>query len=269
VVLTVAPDTFDGDPERAYEYAREKRAVSNFIWNLKRAYGIRVISWVWVMEFYKTGFFHYHLLVELDKRGMIGGDRIRRYWGLGDWVHEEYFRSEKHWRNLVGYFNKVGYFDKGSKYQGRLPDWALKRADRMRKFGRMVVEKTNRKGAEKMNVTDVKSGEVLHDGDFYPMTYEARLEKCGARVRITLSCDIWEMSWLVNKSYDAMRKSLPGGKYIRRLGYVARISEDVADCLMDLIIREKDCSQEFERENVDGDLLNSLYQISHREGVKE
>lgn len=72
ITLTVDRSKFDG-PEEAYKWAGAHRALSNFIYNLKRAYGIGVISWVWIMEFHKDGFSHWHLYLELNRKGMIGG----------------------------------------------------------------------------------------------------------------------------------------------------------------------------------------------------
>jgi len=140
VVLTVDPGRFD-NPQRAYEHFRKHRTVANLIYNLRRGKKIKsgtcwvekhrpvvITNYRWYLEWYRSGYFHIHVLIEVDKQGrhgMIGQDMIHHYWNMGKIIFENPIKDQRHWMRLMGDFQKTGYLMIDKKHQGRLPDWAL------------------------------------------------------------------------------------------------------------------------------------------------
>ena len=123
IVLTVDRGKFD-DGEHAYDEIRNKKVIKGMVRNFRRVMERNVGDWIWVLEFHKDGFPHWHVLVEVEAGKMIGRDVLKRYWPYGFYLREEFMHDEDHWKRLSGYFDKHGYFgDKGS--QSRLPGWAL------------------------------------------------------------------------------------------------------------------------------------------------
>lgn len=119
--------TFDrrkvGEGAAAYIFSREKKVIGRFIVSLERQ-GVEIKDWAGQIEWHEDGTPHWHLLVRTKRgsSGMIGNERLLIAWPWGG-VHEDYFKSEKHYQNTVGYFGKTGYFEKGKKYQTVLPDY--------------------------------------------------------------------------------------------------------------------------------------------------
>jgi len=119
VVLTLDRRKVEG-PEEGLNKIREASAY--FIQYLKRK-GYKVKSYIRVLEWHKDGYPHLHLIIETNKIGMIGGDVIRDFYKLGG-VHESYFKSERHFKDMVRYAYKTGYLTKEKDHQSKLPEWA-------------------------------------------------------------------------------------------------------------------------------------------------
>lgn len=75
LTLTIDPKKFNS-PESAHD------SVTNggFVRRLLRLLGIR--TWVWVLEFQKSGWPHWHILVDLSERGRLTRAELRRAWRL-------------------------------------------------------------------------------------------------------------------------------------------------------------------------------------------
>jgi len=122
--ITLTMDSLKtGNGADAFIFCREKKILGRFIQNLKRE-GIKVNDWCGQMEFHKNGNPHFHILVRTCKgpSGKIGNEMLLKAWPWG-YVHEDYFKTEKDYNRVVGYFGKTGYFHKGKEYQTALPDY--------------------------------------------------------------------------------------------------------------------------------------------------
>ena len=138
VIITCDPKKFPAGPRAAYEQLRAWGAVSSFIRNLTRFYGINVLSYRWVMEWHKTELPHYHVFIDVGvsgSRGMIGNKKLLAAWPFGR-VQERRVYSSDHWERFTGYFGQMGYF-KGDKkgHQAELPSWARDVDYQIRKTG--------------------------------------------------------------------------------------------------------------------------------------
>ena len=145
LVLTCDPKKFQG-PQQAFEFLRDKKAIPQFIHNLKRTSNVKIEKWLWVLEWHINGFPHWHLFVEVEKTGkagMIGNEKILRHWNYGI-IHESYIRNERHWKQFTTYFGKAGYFDPKQKsgdrksHQRELPEWAMNVTYRIRKMSSSI-----------------------------------------------------------------------------------------------------------------------------------
>ena len=153
IEFTLDRSMFPGGPVQAYEVGskRVRRAWAE----LKRKFHIKVRRQRWFLEWRRDGFAHWHLYVEMKEKGSagrIGGKALLDAWGLGR-VHEDYPRSELHWKNRVGYFGKLGYFDKSKGHQGLLPAWAEfyeKRIKRVSGFGLRGVSVSKERGCKRV-----------------------------------------------------------------------------------------------------------------------
>jgi hypothetical protein len=101
----------------------KKRPWVVFFVTLKR-HGVEVKDWAGQIEWHKDGTPHWHMLIrtKAGKAGMIGNADLKRAWPWGG-VYEDYFKSQTHYDNTVGYFGKSGYFHRGKKHQTELPDY--------------------------------------------------------------------------------------------------------------------------------------------------
>jgi len=130
VVLTVQRKE---EPGKVFARIRKKKAIRGTL----RKLDLAERRWLWVLEFHRGGFPHWHLLIETDpgEKGRIGHGRIARAWSEGI-VWEDYIRDEAHKRAMAGYARKTGYLAGEQKaHQIELPDY-LHSQSRVRKYGR-------------------------------------------------------------------------------------------------------------------------------------
>jgi len=252
VVLTTDPGMFD-NPKEAYEYFRKHRSVANLIWNLRRGKKVRhgknwiqkykpvkISKYRWYLEWYRSGYFHIHVLIEVDKQGrhgMIGQEMIHHYWNLGKIIFENPIKDQRHWFRMMGDFQKTGYIHMDKDHQGRLPDWALdipgykiRRSSGQRKTPaewRDPWDEYCKRALQE--VVDPLTGEILANLKLprvrSNMTYRERHKGCCQKVwaRITTSMGvidgIFDIPWLdIFKAYK--------GNFLKGLGFIFHGSID-------------------------------------------
>jgi hypothetical protein len=148
--LTVKPDHFDNDPQKAFLWVTQKK----FIARLMTKLGVK--RWVWTLEFHKSGFPHWHLLIDAPG-GFLDLNRAWAFWGWqsGKWklgglnLGNQQLKDGRH---AVRYITKylVKYPEEG------FPDWVLDLDQRIRwvqgsrAVGRLVSDRERtEKDAEK------------------------------------------------------------------------------------------------------------------------
>lgn len=160
VTLTVDPERFLDQAEAHSEMEKE---ISGFIERLRRR-GMRIRKYRWFKEWYRNGFPHWHLYIELEQaHTMIGGDLIRECWPHAKWAHETYFRTEAHFKHVVGYAAKSGYMHKDKEHQIRLPQWAGDSLVRIRRTGGTLIrgDRTEMEEAEDQVEIDLSINQYL------------------------------------------------------------------------------------------------------------
>lgn len=178
VVVTVDREIFD-DGQSAYEYISDKKSIAGLMRNLERDLGRVVNDWLWVIEFHKDGFPHWHILID-SPGGMIGGDWIRKHWTFGKYVRESYIKSERHWGKIFGYFGKHGYFGEEKGAQGVLPSWALEYDKKIRRYGAKRISEPDGEIREKKIKSEKKGDRVMRP-------YSVILSGCGQKTLIMIS----------------------------------------------------------------------------------
>lgn len=219
IVLTVDREKFESGLD-AWLNIMRKKAIANLIWNLRRTAKVNVIDWIWVMEFHRDGYPHWHILVEVKdqgKWGMIGQKLLHKYWVFGAYIREEFIRSKKHWSVMTGYFKENGYFgDKGS--QSTLPEWAMDLEKKIRRWGSMVIE----------GCSDGKTEELdkkIIDG-FVKEIRTARtnrmiLEGCGKDTLVMIEVNDDALGWgAIRKVKLPIQDMKDGFNYEQGLGWV-------------------------------------------------
>lgn len=184
------------------------------IWNLRRTKEIGVVNWLWIMEFHRNGFPHFHLFIEVaiaGQGGMIGGDTLRHYWTVGR-VMENHIFSKEHWNILLGYFEKHSYFGEGKEHQLELPDWAKGMKKRIRRWGAMIQPQLNGEAAR-------RNHPGLGLRHFTMRSYQVILETCGQKTRVKVNGDMVAVDVVIGVPYWELRKKIPGN-YVQGLGYV-------------------------------------------------
>ena len=232
IVLTVERGEYK-DGREAYERVKKDEAVSQLIWNLKRVKGVEIEKWLWVLEWHRDGFPHWHLLVQTRNRGMIGGDLLRQYWAHGLWVKETYFRSRSHWNAIVGYFSRKGYFEAGKKYQSELPQWAKYSGLKIRRFSGSVESVNNVKGVswvEKNKEGELRGFKV--EGEEQD-TYAVRIGSCGAFTSVSIDSPWLGVGYLIDIPFKEFKKFV-GGSYEVGMGYLVLMNEREVDVLIGL-----------------------------------
>lgn len=216
IVLTVDRSLFK-DGQEAYEAVKEKEGINRMVRELRRSVGTKVVDWVWILEWHKGGWPHWHLFLESGwqgKQGMIGGDILRKYWRYGKYVHESPIESSLHWLGILDYFGEHGYFGTEKGIQNKLPEWALDRGAKIRRWGAMVLPMVDEEKKAR--------GPKMFSRQQGFRTYRVILKDCGSKSFIKIKSDVWEKSGVVEVPYRELRNELRGN-YIIGVGYVVEV----------------------------------------------
>lgn len=237
LTLTINPSDFES-PAEAFDYVQSKKLIPNLFRNLERSAGVVVHDWVRVLEWHRSGFPHWHLLVLVDKAGgagRIGVDNLRRYWPPGWRLREDYIRNAKHWQRITGYWQKAGYFEdkKGKSHQVSLPDWARSRKTPIRRIGRkagvvplkpsdesLLHEKEDHRGQEE-KADDLGEWFERQSEKLYAveLTEGEKLELCGCAVEIYQGPDWSGYVGTVRIPYQDFIRLVPG-EFVDGYGFV-------------------------------------------------
>ena len=234
VVLTADKKKFSGASQCAYETLRDREALSQFIHNLKRTAKIKIVDWVWILEWHTDGAPHWHMFIQTEKgkKGQIGNEALLKHWKHG-LVFESYIKSKKHWSRFTSYFGANGYFDphsgcesKDKSHQLELPEWAKKVTYKIRKTSSMNKKdrvKNISKEIEKKEIgddfiEDQKENTSKND----PKTYQEILDSCGqstlCQIRRGDSYLIWKKIPIAYQYF----KEYPG-YYKEHTGYILQM----------------------------------------------
>lgn len=245
ITLTIDRNQFD-DGEQAYMAVRNDEGISQFIHNLSRTAGITVKQYVWILEWHKDGYPHWHLFIETDKKdqaGKIGGDILRKHWKYGSWVREGFIKSKGHWKQFTEYFENKGYFNpkkntvqemKDKTHQLELPEWAKNyenKGFRIRKWGSSCPKKKKSLKAEKEQSSPSKVSKGSHVqyrnkkiSKRDQMTYGEVLKTCGQTTVCKIRRDNNSCHFFTYKiPYKAFRELFDDmGWYEPREGFVVQ-----------------------------------------------
>jgi hypothetical protein len=246
-VLTVDLKKFNGCGQTAYEFLRDKKAIAQFIHDLKRTGQIQIKNWVWVLEWHTDGAPHWHLFIETvaGKSGQIGNEKLLRHWDYG-LVFESYIRSENHWKRFTDYFAGKGYFNpkrqseaKDKSHQLELPEWAKDVTYRIRKTGAMI-QKNNLPTKDTPSKPDKAETFVDEKPKKVSRTYREILGSCGeatiCRIYLARSSAVYRKIFIPYRCY----KEFPG-EYIQKVGYHVCLS--MADFRLFRALYDFDVSQ--------------------------
>ena len=227
IVLTVDLKKFDGSGQKAYEHIRDKKALPQFIHNLRRTAGKKIKDYVWVLEWHEDGAPHWHLFVETVKgrKGMVGNEDILHYWSYG-LAFESYIKSRKHWFRFTDYFGSRGYFNpkhgtevKDKRHQVELPAWAKEVTYRIRKIGSQVTRKQAQSGKHQTKGQMEKDGKKK--GAAPEKKYRTILEACGqatyCQIDMVFKGAVGRSFKKINIPYSCFREFK--GEFIERSGY--------------------------------------------------
>jgi len=188
ITLTIDRRLINGGPREALE---QLTGICAYLIQYFRRQGRAVKDYIRVLEWHRDGYPHIHLIIEFEKKGMIGGDTIRDYYKLGA-VKEEYIKSENHWRALAGYFEKHGYFGKEKSHQTELPDWAKSEdVGTIRRFTYMMKKKnsTEETDGNEIDENEIDEKKAVNDTlkkERKLKKYEVVLARCGEDLRVTI-----------------------------------------------------------------------------------
>lgn len=258
VILTVDPKKFES-PEQALEYFKKGGLLRGFIRNLKRGKHEKIgKQWVWLykpvnitnwrayLEWYRNGYFHLHVFIEVAQRGaggMIGGDMLRYFWKMGDWVIERPVKSKQHWWHIMGDFQKRGYFGGKKDHQGKLPAWAMdipglkiRRSTGQRRCapaGNMGAVVELKRGFKED--VDLETGEILGNCKIARvmsnLTYRQKFKECCQKVWVKMSTDLECIEGIFNIPWRDILKKYEG-EFLKGLGYVFKGSvKDMSEFL--------------------------------------
>jgi hypothetical protein len=245
VVLTIDRKKFC-DGRSAYLHVTEKKLLNQLIHNLRRTVDIAVRDYVWVLEFHKDGFPHWHLFIDVQKTGPTGKihfTNILKYWEIGN-VEETYFRTRKHWERIVGYFGKHCYFEKAKAHQAKLPNWAMEFTRTIKRSGGGQIQSAwvpeNIKKEKKKRTETKKENKILQrelekkemhrngcyvtDQDIDELhqreQYSVIIEKCGKGSTALVMIDGKAvMGFSIPVPYFRLRQENPHGQMITGVGY--------------------------------------------------
>lgn len=226
VILTIDPKKYSASLD-SYRFLTKQ--VSYFIKDLKRYEKLNIIRYIKVLEFHKNGLPHFHLLIELDRIGMINKEVIEKHWQYG-LVWEDYFKDLNHWNKFTGYFQKQGYIEhkgESKQHQLSLPEWGLKTNEVIRKF----IYSFNYFKTPKIKDTEKKEKkENPSNKTRCQNTNEYRLEQCGNKTKI--ECCVqgqdWQETALLNIPFRKFLQVFNGElEYRETIGYILKIEKRV------------------------------------------
>lgn len=253
--LTVDRELYASGKEAYFGIQREKE-LAEFMKRLKRRlrqHGVKIYDYLWILEWHKDGFPHWHCLVLLNKKGKAGRIATKidltGTWGKAKFIKEGYIHDAKHWAALAGYVAKHGYFADGKKDQARLPDWVrempktgegrirIKRMERMRRDYRNGAspkrgedKAVTKRDVERLIRTFNGSVYVEEAGEFeevFPqgkMTWGECLDRCGAKTLMTVHNKAFLLTVKINMPYKEIKEM--GGKYYECQGWVIPMESD-------------------------------------------
>jgi len=250
IVLTIDRNLYSSG-EKAYLDVTQNKRINQLVHNLKRTVGVKVRDYVWVLEFHRDGFPHWHIFVDTTttgKEGQIHFSNILRYWQIGK-VKETYFKTEKHWENLVGYFGKSGYFDKDKGHQAKLPDWGLRYTRTIKRSGsgkiqshiktdidkKKIKERKEMREKAKVDKKNADNKYMASQGMYTPepeetdnvaIPYGIKIEKCGSSSSIVVYInDTAVMGFNCPVSYNKLVIEHSTGEFIPKMGFVVKTDE--------------------------------------------
>lgn len=246
IELTVSRGNFK-DGEEAFQEISYKRGIGNLLKELERTEGIPIIDWVSFLEWHKDGFPHWHLFIEVESKGrsgMIGHERIKRRWPFGVVIWESPIKSEDHWKHIKGYFERYGYFGEGKGHQSKLPEWAMKRKKRIKRFESMKGEK---------GITRMYQDKRSSLGQWYKIgekgdgkkkkerrSYELIISECGDKTRIEIIDNSFTNSFTVEVKYSEI-KDWCRFPYIKGKGLVGNLlKNEMEEFISELRKKESD-----------------------------
>lgn len=217
VVFTLDRKKFSG-PGDGLEWGR--RHLAYVVHDLKRTGHSGIEGYYSFLEWHRDGFPHWHVLFKVagsGRSGMIGGALIRKYWDRGA-VHESYFKSEKDFEGVVGYFQKMGYFEKSKRHQTALPAWVLAAKIRVKRVSKSLGEKGS---GEKRGHSVVIVFREKERKDFEG--YGEKIKSCGSFSEVSIYYKGLIFGGIVIAlPYRLARKMQ--GKYVAGVGYVVNVS---------------------------------------------
>ena len=166
ITLTVNPDAWEG-PQAAFDALTGGKALPQFIRDLRRVLGVYVSDFWYVLEWHRSGFPHWHVLIEVDRpgrAGQIGKKEAERVWKYG-LVWESFFKTDRQWKKWSGYIGKHGYLEKKKGHQAILPEcFQQRKTGSIRKMnGSTKVSRAKWKIYSSGTAADSGSGDSLSD----------------------------------------------------------------------------------------------------------
>lgn len=224
LMLSIDPKKFESG-EEAYIFIVAEEIISGLIRNLKRTIKVKVVDWVYSLEFHDSGFPHWHIMIEVGEEGFfgqIGKNNIKKYWPWGEYIREDFIRDEAHWKRLTAYFGSKGYFGEDEKkHQLSLPEWAQGWSKKIRRWNGMGHKKLN--SQKKENMSGRKRVDVK------PMrSYKVILNECGRKSRIEFAWNFKSDKWLKGGNFrivDVSVFEINGGfEYVKGEGWVREMN---------------------------------------------
>lgn len=220
---------------RALRDGKKKKVGKKWVWERKP---ITITNWRVYQEWHRSGFPHWHLLIEvagIGWRTKIGGDVLRSLWTPGTWVKETYFASHQHWLNVLGDLRKNGYFGKKKNHQATLPEWALDIPGLVihRSSGKRNLngDGSNRRRPDNNELLeesiDLATGEILFaspgGGVHHGRSYREKFAHCGKTIWAKITSKTEMIEGIFKIPFNDIR-ARHKGSYVERFGYVFRVS---------------------------------------------
>ncbi|MFC1819823.1 hypothetical protein ACFLZG_01895 [Thermodesulfobacteriota bacterium] len=265
-VLSADRELFDS-PYDAYMRIQRERGLGEYVRRLRKrlvVHGIKILDYIWILEWYKDGFPHWHCYVLINKKGKAGRltkkVSLTETWGYARYVHEEYIKDYNHWKRTMGYVAKQGYFADGKKEQVILPAWArdlykdgserirIKRSERMRKPAKKRSNKRS-KGATLAQIASLITtfdcdGYYELTGEYYsinserePRKWGEALDNCGAYSCVNILHSDFYGGYKVKIPYNDLKVY---GEYKDGVGYTGYLTKDQVLEILKMTIEEFD-----------------------------